>query len=281
MSLLRLENTFTLRGGNVWLMEPVNTPLDALRKRVLNSTYKKPFIIDNGETRSLHFDLLFVQSSMDLDDPLHLRLRYTQTMMGFLLLHPAPKKITLIGLGGGSVAKYCHHHLPAAELTVIEIDPFVVALREHFMVPADDHRFRVIVDDGLHHLATCPDQIDVLLIDAYNGKGIADSIASPEFFSHAHQRLSADGILVMNLTGQLDRYTQITEVVQQQFNRQVVNVPVDRAGNHVLFAFKTPRATPHWASLRQLATERQATSFTNYFSFAQALEHAWLASVEA
>ena len=275
LCLLKLENTFTLRGGDICLLEPVNAPLEALRTSVLNGSYKKPYIIDNGETRSLHFDLRFVQSSMDLDDPIRLRLRYTQRMMGFLLLHPTPKRITLIGLGGGSLAKYCHYHLPTTDLTVVEIDPYVVALREHFMVPADDHHFRVIIDDGLHHLVHAPAEIDVLLVDAYDGSGIAHSIAGQAFLSHAYQRLGPKGIFVMNLTGGLDRYAPLIALVKKQFNEQVVNVPVDADGNHILYAFKQPRFSPDWAALRQRAKTRQKSSFTNYLSFAQALEHVW------
>jgi spermidine synthase len=256
-------------------LEPVNAPLDALRKSVLNGSYNKPYIIDNGETRSLHFDLLFVQSSMDLDDPIRLRLRYTQWMMGFLLLQPTPKQITLIGLGGGSLAKYCHHHLPTTDLTVVEIDPYVVALREHFMVPADDHRFRVVVDDGMDHLASSPKEIDVVLVDAYDGGGIAHSIAGQAFLSYAYQRLGPKGIFVMNLTGGLDRYEPFIALVKQRFDDHVANVPVGADGNHILYAFKAPRFLPDWKALRQQAKKRQKSSFTKYLSFAQALEHAW------
>lgn len=44
----------------------------------------------------------------------------------------------MIGLGGGSMPKWCYHQLPATDITVIEISPIVISLREQFYIPADN-----------------------------------------------------------------------------------------------------------------------------------------------
>ena len=80
--------------------------------------------------------------------PERLVLDYTRTMMGFLLLQPAPQRIAMIGLGGGSLLKYCRRHLPDAEFTAVEISPEVIALRRQFGIPDDDARLRVVCADG-------------------------------------------------------------------------------------------------------------------------------------
>ena len=67
---------------------------------------------------------------MDLRDPSALDLEYTQTMMGFLLFLPQPQRIAMIGLGGGSLAKFCHRYLPRTRIQVVEINPHVIALRD-------------------------------------------------------------------------------------------------------------------------------------------------------
>ena len=66
-----------------------------------------------GAWRFLHFGLDTVQSAMRLDDPDRLSLRYTRKMMAFLLFNRAPERILLLGLGGGSLAKFCYRRLPA------------------------------------------------------------------------------------------------------------------------------------------------------------------------
>ena len=80
----------------------------------LSLQYVKPFVRDDGTGKSLHFTLGELQSRMLTASPWQLEVDYTRTMMGFLLFHPAPARIGMIGLGGGSIAKFCHRYLPAA-----------------------------------------------------------------------------------------------------------------------------------------------------------------------
>ena len=49
---------------------------------------------------------------MSLDEPDALVTAYTRKMMAFLLFNPAPKRIAMVGLGGGSLAKFCYRNLP-------------------------------------------------------------------------------------------------------------------------------------------------------------------------
>ena len=77
---------------------------------------------------SLHFTFPTIQSRMIKAEPERLVLDYTQTMMGFLLLHTTPTHICMIGLGGGSLAKYCPRHLSDYDFTAVEISPEDISL---------------------------------------------------------------------------------------------------------------------------------------------------------
>jgi spermidine synthase len=101
----------------------------------------QPVVHQDERTLSMVFDMSSVQSRMRRADPVALELDYTRTMMGFLLVEPDPAAILMIGLGGGSLVKYCHKHLPLADITVVEINPHVIALRDAFFVPRDDDAF--------------------------------------------------------------------------------------------------------------------------------------------
>ena len=71
-----------------------------------------PFVRADETTLSLHFNLSTTQSRMVSQRPFDLDLPYTKTMMGFLLALPRPAHILMIGLGGGSLAKFCYRHMP-------------------------------------------------------------------------------------------------------------------------------------------------------------------------
>ncbi|WP_443478996.1 hypothetical protein ACLIMP_24930 (plasmid) [Novosphingobium aerophilum] len=97
-----------------------------------------PMLFRFGDMLSLLFDWTTVQSGMRISDPDHLLFEYTRMMMGFRLFRPAPRKIEMISLGGGSLAKACYRCLPQCDITVVEIDPAVIALREQFHIPPDN-----------------------------------------------------------------------------------------------------------------------------------------------
>ncbi len=158
-----------------------------------------PFVRRAQHLRSLHFSHTTVQSRMDVRHPDALTLDYTRLMMGFLLLQPAPRRIAMLGLGG-SLAKFCHRHLPHADITVVEIDPAVIVLRNDFLVPADSERFRVLEGDGAMFMAGCHAGLDVLLVDAYDANGFAPSISASAFYADVARALRDGGVFVTNLS---------------------------------------------------------------------------------
>jgi spermidine synthase len=236
--LIELPSPFACDPGTVRLREPAEgfgrEQLDRLREGTLG----RPYMIDCGPTRSLFFTTASVQSAMLVDDPHALIAPYTRKMMAFLLFVPAPRHVLMIGLGGGSLAKFCYRHLPRTRITVIEISSEVIALREEFAIPRDDERFEIIHDDGATFLATASVRPDVILIDAFDELGVAPSLASGDFYQRARQCLTPEGLLVMNLSGQKSRYAAHIESLRPAFAGTVRLVQVDGDDNVLLFASK-------------------------------------------
>lgn len=200
----------------------------------------KPFVYESLTTKSLHFSICEIQSRMDLRDPYTLDLEYTQTMMGFLLFFPQPRRIAMIGLGGGSLAKFCHRHLPGAHIQVVEINPHVIALRERFHVPADDERFRVIHGDGAHYVRYRATRPDVLLVDAFDSSGLPARLSSQRFYDDCHEMLQPGGIMVMNLHYGHVQYPHHLDRVQRSFGGAVLVVDDGYLSNSIVFAAKRP-----------------------------------------
>src|SRR3954451_15078178 len=81
------------------------------------------YVSERHGVRSLHIGSDTVQSSMRLARPNDLELSYTRSMMGFLLFAPPPKSVLMIGLGGGSLAKFIFHRLPDTTIEAVEVSP--------------------------------------------------------------------------------------------------------------------------------------------------------------
>jgi spermidine synthase len=241
--LLTIESP--IRGANflLRLLEPPGSCLETLRERVYSGAYDKPFIVDNGRRRFLHFDFGAIQSAMEMSNPQGLALAYTRKMMAFLLFNRAPKRILLLGLGGGSLAKFCYGNLPTASLTAVEVSRDVIALRNEFGIPTDDHRFRVINADGATYVSARARRKDVILADACDRRGIASDLASVEFYRNARNQLSADGILVVNVCGDKESTATHLAKLREAFEGQLLSLQVQKDSNIIVFAFKRQRPT--------------------------------------
>ena len=222
--------------------EPDGTARDLLFKGLLDGSYKKAFLIEEFEYRSMCFALDgCTQSEMRIDDPYALVNEYTRKMMGFLAFQPHPKQILIIGLGGGSLVKYCHRHLPATRIIAVEIDPVVLALRSQFLVPPDDDRLTVIQADGADHVALMADRgegSNAILVDAYDHTGIANAVVKRSFVENTRRILGTNGVFVMNLVAESDDAKRHVETVRQVF-RDTVVITMHRGGNLILFAGQT------------------------------------------
>ena len=190
----------------------------------------------NRQTRSLSLSTSLVQSCMRLDAPDDLVLDYTRTMMGALLLQPAPRHILMVGLGGGSMVKYLYRHLPEAHLTVVEISQEVINLRRDFLIPDDDERLSTVCDDGARFMAHPPRHYDLILVDGFTGAGVADALCSTSFYRHCRRALSTTGLLVANVQADTEQTRQIVQRLTKVFDGALISVPSDEGGNDIVTA---------------------------------------------
>jgi len=251
--LLQIPSPFPLPNSRVLLLEPAGSYGPELSRQLLDGTYDKPFILDCGALRFLHFEFDKVQSLMRFDEPDALCLRYTRKMMAFLLFNPKPRRILILGLGGGSLAKFCYRHLPSAAITAVENDPRVIALRDEFCVPADDERFRVLQGDGIRYVALQGPRQGVILVDTYDCHGAAPGLASAEFYLNARRRLTLGGVLVINIHGDTDERAFQFARIRSVFGNRVIALPVCEDGNLIALAFRTDNAVRNWARREHLA----------------------------
>lgn len=236
-----MESPFPEQQHTLHLLEPPDSCRQSLWKRLFSRTYGKPFIIDCGRQRRLQFDLYTVQSAMHREHPDRLSLAYTRKMMAFLLFSRTPRRILLLGLGGGSLAKFCYRRLPDATVTAIEMNPHVIALREAFCIPADDDRFRVICADGAEYVARVRQSKDVILADACDNEGIAPELNAMEFYQAARHALSLHGVFVLNACGDPNYAAAHVGKIRAVFGDDFVTLQVRPDGNVIVFAFKEGR----------------------------------------
>lgn len=187
--------------------------------------------------RHLRFGSTDLQSAMDLRQPDRLVLDYTRLMMGYLLFQPHPRHMLMIGLGGGSLPKFCHRHSAGTDITVAEIEPLVVALREQFEVPADGHDFRVVQADGADLVTAADDaSVDVIMVDGFSAQEMSPALGTPDFYAQCARALRPGGVMVCNLHELDIHFGAYLERISQAFHGRMLPVSTRECGNSVVFA---------------------------------------------
>lgn len=222
-------------------------------------------VVDDGRIRSLHFGNAVRQSAADLSRPEYLVLNYTRAMMSSLLFSPAPAKVLLIGLGGGSLAKFVLHHFPRCIIDAVDHRELVVKLAHGYFQLPENPRLRIHIMDGVQFVqrqaVTAAGYYDLILIDAYNHAGMDDQMGEGSFLRACRILLSDDGLLAINLWGRdQPRYGQVRRSLQSCFGVRPLLLPSEGTTNVIALALR--RANNHMRTLkiaeaRAKAMERQ------------------------
>ena len=223
--------------------------------------------------RTMHVGGEAIQSAMRIDDPFALALDYTRCMMAFLLFHPEPRRALMIGLGGGSLAKFCHRHLRKTAIRVIELDAAVVAAaRQHFALPPDDARLSVEIGDGVEALS--PECCDVLMLDAFEDELHVPRLASSEFYDGAFLALAEPGALVVNFMNDDPKFDLTLQRLERAFGGAVLAMPALYDPNILVFALKGVSSRIGFDELKRRAGEletRYALPFSRYVNRLRAM----------
>lgn len=229
-------------------------------------------VAERDGVRSLHLGNTTVQSAMRLAAPYELELAYTRGMMAFMMFHPQPRKVLLIGLGGGSIPKFIRHYLAGVHVTAVEIDPRVIAAaRNQFFLPRDDEFLRIVAADGADYVHGLDAACDVLLLDAYDSEGISPRLCSRDYYDACAAALTPDGILVANLWGSDRNFDIYLQRIEQAFNELTLVMPTGRPGNILVFGFRRAPGDVRWAVLRERAQALQERYCIDFLEFAERL----------
>lgn len=210
-------------------------------KRLFGRAHASVEVSEARGVRTLHLGGAAIQSAIRLSKPGELELAYTRAMMAFLLFEPAPHDALMVGLGGGSIARFAHERLPDVHMTVVEVSAQVVAAaRTFFGVPADDERLSVVVADGAHHVHAVRAGCDVLLLDAFDDGRSVKSLATPAFYDACFAALRPGGVFVVNFIADEPRFGAYLARIERAFAGRVLCMPSEDRVNMIAFGLKRP-----------------------------------------
>jgi predicted membrane-bound spermidine synthase len=141
----------------------------------------------------------YTESVTNLLDPDDLPLRNAQVMTIATIYPETPRRILMLGLGGGSISAYLGRFMPDAVITTVEIDPGVITAAKTYFGVRETERMRYRASDGRVFLNRNGDLYDLILLDAYRGGYVPFHLLTREFYALVRQRLAPGGAAAFNV----------------------------------------------------------------------------------
>lgn len=168
------------------------------------SLYRNILVREQDDRRCLIFTVRRSdrnQSCIDLSEPDRLVFPYARMMFSGLLINPEPKRILMVGLGGGSLPRVFAQLFPEADQDIVEIDAAVVRVAEEYFGFTPTERMEVHVRDARVFVKRALDrgeQYDYVMLDAFTGDYIPEHLLTREFLEEVRGLLTPGGVLVAN-----------------------------------------------------------------------------------
>ena len=117
-----------------------------------------------------------------------------------LFVHPAPRKVLVIGGGDGGSAREILKHENVKEVVMVEIDEMVVDASKKFLPEVsfalDDPRLNILIEDGVKFAEKTKEKFDVVIVDSTDPVGPATSLFGKSFYENISRILNPGGILI-------------------------------------------------------------------------------------
>ena len=224
----------------VLFLVPFNIQAKEIHKE--RSIYRNVVIVEEDGLRCMRFETrrkkVTNQACIDLQQPERLVFEYAHGVMAGFAINPQPKRILILGLGGGVLSNILHQIAPEAEIVSVDIDPVVVKLAKQYFDYQENDKVKTEIKDGRVYVKRAllkKETFDWIILDAFNGDYIPEHLMTKEFLQEVKDLLTPGGIVSANTfsTSQLYDYESVT--YQQVFGK-LYTYQAPTKGNRVLFA---------------------------------------------
>ncbi len=150
---------------------------------------------------------------------------YARSMFAAYLYQPEPRRVLIVGLGGGAMVRFLAHHTPDVGVDAVEIDPVVVRLADQYFGVRSGGNVRVITADAVAFVEAIDEPYDVIFMDAFlrpsgdtDGTGVPTRLKTIEFLGRVKRALTPGGVVAFNINqhaGVADDIAAVAEVFGQ------------------------------------------------------------------
>jgi spermidine synthase len=186
----------------------------------IESQYNDIYITKRRDELTMAFQLKgweYTETVVNLREIDDLPVRYTRVMTVAAAYVADPRRVLMIGLGGGAISTYIGLFMPQVSIDTIEIDPAVIAAAKKYFGLRETPRVRYIAGDGRVMLRRSTETYDIIFVDAFRGGYIPFHLLTREFYTLLKERLAPGGAVAFNLHDGTRLYTSTLRTLSAVF----------------------------------------------------------------
>lgn len=231
-----------------------------------NDEFGDILVIDRTLHRSLTFDSIFDQSSVDLRQPNRLVHEYTHAMM-LVTAFVRPRHATLLGLGGGCLLRSMNNIWPQCKVHAIELRQRVYEVASDYFGIPNNKKIKISIADAEQYLIRSDDaSTTIIFADMFTAYCMNPFQMQQNFINQCYRVLHKNGWLVIN-------YHEITDLNTTFFNfmcsifSDVFIYKTVIGNNHIIFASKDRVGALSYYELAVRALEKKlGNKALNFFN---------------
>ncbi len=216
------------------------------------SPYSTIIVTEENGLRTLRFEKGGArQSVVKLGDPDHLELPYARVAFAGLALCDEPRRIMIVGLGGGTLPSFLRKHYPHATIDAVDIDPDVVYVAKKFFGFREDDQMHAFVGDGREFVERFRQPYDVIFLDAFSSDSVPPHLTTQEFLRAVRRALKPNGVVVGNIWSRYSNplYDSMVRTYQEVFDElYILDVPARATRFCSPCRARNRSAATHWRS---------------------------------
>jgi spermidine synthase len=229
------------------------------------SAYNTIVVTENEQgLRTLLFEKNGVrQSVVKVGDPDYIEFPYVGGMTLGLAFVEQPKRVLIVGLGGGTIPSLLRKHYPNLAIDVVDIDPDVVAVAKKYFGFREDAAMHAHVADGRQFIEESREPYDIIMLDAYGAENIPYHLATQEFLAAVRRAVSPKGIVVANIwSSHLNPlHDSMVRTYQDVFDTLYL-LTLKGVGNEILLALPRKQQTRRDELMRRARAISQERQFS-------------------
>lgn len=186
----------------------------------------------------LDFNDGLVQSEINLADAGLLPSPLNRAMLAGMIFEKPPKRVLLVGTGGGATARYFSHRFPNVKGEAVEISESVASMAINYFEFPESKHWTLINADIRHYIQNCRHLYDLILIDIAVNQQTPEWLIEQDFLNQCRKLLRPFGHVTFNLlVNDGNDFMHYLSAIRRIFDRRTVCLSIPNYRNTVVLAF--------------------------------------------